>query len=94
MDGKKSKATQDWEDALLHPHKEKAGFLPRAAGETEIEKIPQAAPSHGISDRGKDSFHGRQHPGKPYPENATVGVTKQSGSTISKESHPQCYPKP
>ncbi len=94
MDGKKSKETQAWEDALLHPHKEKHGFLPRAAGEKVIQPIPRGEPSLGMTDRGKSSEHARVHPGKPYSEGAKVGAKKANGSVIGKDTNPECYPKP
>ncbi len=77
---KKSAATQDWEDALLHPHKEKAGFLPRAAGETEIEKIPQAAPSHGVSSHtDKSNEHSRKYGVYPKGKKKVMGGNDREG---------------
>jgi hypothetical protein len=59
---KKSKETSAWEAQLLHPNKDKHGFLPRAAGEKVIKPIPRAEPSHGVSDRGKDNRHAHKYP--------------------------------
>jgi hypothetical protein len=85
MDGKKSKETQAWEDQLLHPHRDKHGRRPRAAGAKIEEKIPRAEPSHGISAHSsKDNSHGHACPlGKR--------TKKATGSVIGKDTHPECY---
>ena len=93
MEPKKSKETSAWEAQLIHEHPEKHGRRPRAAGVApeDEETIPQAAPSHGITDRGKSNEKAHHYPGVPYHPNSKVGVKKQSGSVISKNSHPECY---
>jgi hypothetical protein len=61
---KKSKETSAWEAQLLHPNKDKHGFLPRAAGEEAIKPIPRGEPSVGMTSRGKSNEHGRKY--NPY----------------------------
>jgi hypothetical protein len=73
MNEKKSKETLAYEKAMLHPNKSKAGFLPRAAGETEIQKVPQAAPSHGVTDRNKPNTHGRKYNPYHHGEKVVLG---------------------
>jgi len=53
-------------DSFLHPHRDKAGRRPRAAGAKTEEKIPRGEPSCGISDRGKSIEHGHNY--ACYPE--------------------------
>lgn len=60
MDGV-SKESEKWGNELLHFNKEKHGKAPRYAGQKEEPKIPQAAPSHGVTSRGKSNEHSRKY---------------------------------
>jgi hypothetical protein len=59
-------------DSFLHPHKQKHGFLPRAAGEKAIKPIPRGEPSHGVTTRGKSNAHSRKY--GIYPKGCVLSV--------------------
>jgi len=78
---KKSKATQEYESNMLHFNKEKHGRIPRAAGVApeDEQTVPQAAPSHGVSDRGKSNEHGHKYGKYPKGKKVSAGGDDHEG---------------